>query len=310
MATIQADLSKLRALCEDDKTENALLRSRIDEQSKLIMILKQQMDESIRRTKTLESMNDQLTATRWVLSQSMSFPPFSKPWPSFSIHQELCSCFLCFCVIPPLSLLFPGVMPKTDLKGRGRTAACLTRGSLSWLRITKNWSNSRTNIKDKTSTYELKTPGWKKKIGGCFPRSSRKRISASRNSRRSLAEKQSAARFLNRKTSGFCCFVSNFFMNEVQALKSHPNPRQGLHWFICSLGPSIVHLTLVLIQWAEAEQVRIMTRLQDPLSLFVQSHPARIDYGYLGGSARSLVSSDVVHNCQRQNRGAKQRRKI
>ena len=37
---MKANLEKLRSLSEDDKTEAAMLRSRIDEQSQLIMILK------------------------------------------------------------------------------------------------------------------------------------------------------------------------------------------------------------------------------------------------------------------------------
>ena len=41
MGDIQENLRKLRALSEDDKSEAAMLRSRIDEQSQLIMILKQ-----------------------------------------------------------------------------------------------------------------------------------------------------------------------------------------------------------------------------------------------------------------------------
>ena len=40
MGDMQEKLQKLRALSEDDKTEAAMLRSRIDEQSQLIMILK------------------------------------------------------------------------------------------------------------------------------------------------------------------------------------------------------------------------------------------------------------------------------
>ena len=40
MSSMKANLEKLRSLSEDDKTEAAMLRSRIDEQSQLIMILK------------------------------------------------------------------------------------------------------------------------------------------------------------------------------------------------------------------------------------------------------------------------------
>ena len=51
---------KLRSLSEDDKTQNALLRSRIDEQSQLIMILKQKSDTSSNTINTLERMNKEL----------------------------------------------------------------------------------------------------------------------------------------------------------------------------------------------------------------------------------------------------------
>ena len=47
MGDIQENLRKLRALSEDDKSEAAMLRSRIDEQSQLIMILKQVSVSSI-----------------------------------------------------------------------------------------------------------------------------------------------------------------------------------------------------------------------------------------------------------------------
>ncbi|XP_069791402.1 coiled-coil domain-containing protein 89 [Narcine bancroftii] len=53
-------LDKLRGLSQEDKTENALLRSRIDEQSVLICILKQRSDEYIRRCQTLETINTEL----------------------------------------------------------------------------------------------------------------------------------------------------------------------------------------------------------------------------------------------------------
>ena len=64
MVELQTNLSKLKALSEDDKTENALLRSRIDEQSQLIMILKQQTDEAVNRARSLERTNEGLKAQR------------------------------------------------------------------------------------------------------------------------------------------------------------------------------------------------------------------------------------------------------
>ena len=59
-----AHLSKLKGLSKDDKTENAMLRSRIDEQSQLIMILKNRADETIARIQTLERINHELTDFR------------------------------------------------------------------------------------------------------------------------------------------------------------------------------------------------------------------------------------------------------
>lgn len=57
-------LSKLKGLAKDDKTENAMLRSRIDEQSQLIMILKNRADEAFSRIATLERINQELTEFR------------------------------------------------------------------------------------------------------------------------------------------------------------------------------------------------------------------------------------------------------
>ncbi|ELT92309.1 hypothetical protein CAPTEDRAFT_136474 [Capitella teleta] len=57
---METNLSKLRALSEDDKTENAMLRSRITDQSQLIMILKQRADEATISLKSLEKVNKEL----------------------------------------------------------------------------------------------------------------------------------------------------------------------------------------------------------------------------------------------------------
>ncbi|WAQ93851.1 CCD89-like protein [Mya arenaria] len=59
-----SSLSKLKGLSKDDKTENAMLRSRIDEQSQLIMILKNRSDETINKIQTLERINEELTSFR------------------------------------------------------------------------------------------------------------------------------------------------------------------------------------------------------------------------------------------------------
>ncbi|XP_002741590.1 coiled-coil domain-containing protein 89-like [Saccoglossus kowalevskii] len=53
-------LEKLRNLSKDDKTENAMLRSRIDEQSQLICVLKQRADEYVQKAQTLERVNKEL----------------------------------------------------------------------------------------------------------------------------------------------------------------------------------------------------------------------------------------------------------
>lgn len=65
-------LSKLKGLSRDDKTENAMLRSRIDEQSQLIMILKARADEAIIRTQTLEKINAELTDFRENASDNLN----------------------------------------------------------------------------------------------------------------------------------------------------------------------------------------------------------------------------------------------
>ncbi|XP_041119973.1 coiled-coil domain-containing protein 89 [Polyodon spathula] len=57
---VQHALDKLRTLSQDDETENALLRSRIDEQSQLIGILKQRADEMVLRCQALDRINTEL----------------------------------------------------------------------------------------------------------------------------------------------------------------------------------------------------------------------------------------------------------
>ena len=63
-SAVLPSLSKLKGLAKDDKTENAMLRSRIDEQSQLIMILKNRADEAVIRTQTLEKINSELIEFR------------------------------------------------------------------------------------------------------------------------------------------------------------------------------------------------------------------------------------------------------
>jgi hypothetical protein len=59
-AEIEQTMMKLRNLSEDDKTETGLLRARIEEQSRLIMILKQRGDDFIRKNMSLEKLNKEL----------------------------------------------------------------------------------------------------------------------------------------------------------------------------------------------------------------------------------------------------------
>lgn len=54
------ELVKLHGLAPNEKTENAMLRSRIDEQSELIMILKTQSDEVATKLKTSERIREAL----------------------------------------------------------------------------------------------------------------------------------------------------------------------------------------------------------------------------------------------------------
>lgn len=64
MSDMQRNLSKLKSLSEDDKSENAMLRSRIDEQSQLIMILKQRADDVSRKSQTLDKINKEMMEFR------------------------------------------------------------------------------------------------------------------------------------------------------------------------------------------------------------------------------------------------------
>ena len=61
---MQQNLDKLKNLSHDDKTETAMLRSRIDEQGQLICILKQRADEALVRSHTLERVNKELERFR------------------------------------------------------------------------------------------------------------------------------------------------------------------------------------------------------------------------------------------------------
>ncbi|KAL4656627.1 coiled-coil domain-containing protein 89 [Arapaima gigas] len=60
MDDVHVALEKLRSLSEEDKSEAAALRSRIDEQSSLICILKRRADEMLQRCQALERINAEL----------------------------------------------------------------------------------------------------------------------------------------------------------------------------------------------------------------------------------------------------------
>ncbi|XP_048756997.1 coiled-coil domain-containing protein 89-like [Ostrea edulis] len=64
MGDMKSNLDKLKNLSEDDKKENAMLRSRIDEQCQLIMILKQRADDVQGKSSTLERINKELIEFR------------------------------------------------------------------------------------------------------------------------------------------------------------------------------------------------------------------------------------------------------
>ncbi|RUS86764.1 hypothetical protein EGW08_005487 [Elysia chlorotica] len=64
MEDMQTNLGKLKALSEDDKLENVKLRSRIDEQCQLIMVLKKKADDGTIKIQTLDRMNKELSDFR------------------------------------------------------------------------------------------------------------------------------------------------------------------------------------------------------------------------------------------------------
>lgn len=64
MEDMQTNLGKLKALSEDDKLENTKLRSRIDEQCQLIMVLKQRADDGTIKIQTLDRINKELSDFR------------------------------------------------------------------------------------------------------------------------------------------------------------------------------------------------------------------------------------------------------
>jgi len=62
---------KHQGLSEKERSENALLRSRIDEQSQLIMILKQRSDESLATARASDARCSDLEDQRLQLKQDL-----------------------------------------------------------------------------------------------------------------------------------------------------------------------------------------------------------------------------------------------
>lgn len=61
---LEESLRNLKNLSQEEKTETGMLKTRIDEQSRLIMVLKQRGDEYIRKNMTLEKLNVDLLEKR------------------------------------------------------------------------------------------------------------------------------------------------------------------------------------------------------------------------------------------------------
>lgn len=64
MDDVYKALEKLRSLSQEERAETGMLRSRIDEQSNLICILKQRADEMLLRCQALEKINAELESLR------------------------------------------------------------------------------------------------------------------------------------------------------------------------------------------------------------------------------------------------------
>ncbi|KAG8514786.1 Coiled-coil domain-containing protein 89 [Galemys pyrenaicus] len=64
-------LANLRGLSEEEKSEKAMLRSRIQEQSQLICILKRRSDEALERCQILELLNTELEEKRMLEAEKL-----------------------------------------------------------------------------------------------------------------------------------------------------------------------------------------------------------------------------------------------
>jgi len=68
---VEHSMQNLRNLTEDDKTEIGFLRARVEEQSRLIMILKQRGDEYILRNKALETLTREFSEEKDALENEI-----------------------------------------------------------------------------------------------------------------------------------------------------------------------------------------------------------------------------------------------
>ena len=69
---LEESMKSLRNLSAEEKTEIGLLKSRIDEQSRLIMILKQRGDDFINKNMTLEKLNQELIEKKDFADEELS----------------------------------------------------------------------------------------------------------------------------------------------------------------------------------------------------------------------------------------------
>ena len=99
---------------KDDKSENALLRSRIDEQSQLIMILKRRSDDAVLANRSLEKVKQELEKLK--ISSAEETEAANKKYNMLesrfadlaSNHEEMIQvlfCFYCFVKLFQLKIL-------------------------------------------------------------------------------------------------------------------------------------------------------------------------------------------------------------
>ncbi|TSK92899.1 Coiled-coil domain-containing protein 89 [Bagarius yarrelli] len=72
MDDVHQALEKLRGLSQEERTEAGMLRSRLDEQSSLICMLKQRADEMLLRCQTLEQVNTELQKLQVTMQRELN----------------------------------------------------------------------------------------------------------------------------------------------------------------------------------------------------------------------------------------------